>query len=961
MSLFELLLIVLLLVFLGIAISGIRNRIILKMGTRNIGRRKGNTLIMTIGLMIGTAIIAASLTIGDTMNNMVDSVVVDGMGEVDLIVVDLTSDTTKNYLPYDNYTQLKTEIMTIPNVEGVSGEFSDGLPVLSIQNRQSEPTMRIMGVNGPELDVFGGVKVNGRKIDFDLNANEVYLNEGAADALDTDAGDFIQIFNATGPQNFLVKNIVDSDGYANWNLMDRIIVNIETAWALFEVNNVVNTIKITCEGDKITGAEHSDQVQDDLKPILEDYPNLEAVGNKRQVIDDNRASISQLTDLFLVFGTFTIIAGVILIINIFVMLAEERKTEMGISRAIGMKRKHLKRVFLYEGSVYAAIAGAVGILFGLAIAYLAMWVLRDLGSAGDQTINILRYYNFTISSLVISYIVGFLITIGTILFVTARISKLNIVRAIRKIPEPLVPRKDTRIMVIGIGLLAFSILLLMMGIQSEQAGPAMSGLSLALYSIAILSRRFIGDRAAFSIFSLLILILWMGPFELFAGYSGGLEMFIISGLFLVGSSVILVMFNSDTILNAVSSLGSRKRAGQAVFKIAVSYPLKNKFRTGMTIMIFGLIIFTIVVLSMIINIFNVNIERITEEQSGGFDIFAYTNENLPIADIKYEIGHSENLSMSDFEEIYSLTYTYAKVGGKHAPDTGVLYYNVIGCPEDFIDNTSYTFVRYSNRFDGEREVWEALLTNSSYAIIDGTNEPQDYGPSYGLISIDVGDTIVLENQTGVNQSFEVIGVLQETFIQGIFIYDEFAEEKFNSSIPTLYMFKLSDDSSAEEIGKELESEFFEHGMQPIIIQEIVETFTQQLNLFFNLFSAFLGAGLIIGVSALGIITLRSVHERRLEIGMMRAIGFKRRMVRRAFLFEAMLIALWGLIIGTLQGIYVGWYIWDEGFKEMDYVFSIPWMKIGVVLLIALIFILLCVLPPSHQASKVEPAEALRFE
>jgi ABC-type lipoprotein release transport system permease subunit len=85
------------------------------------------------------------------------------------------------------------------------------------------------------------------------------------------------------------------------------------------------------------------------------------------------------------------------------------------------------------------------------------------------------------------------------------------------------------------------------------------------------------------------------------------------------------------------------------------------------------------------------------------------------------------------------------------------------------------------------------------------------------------------------------------------------------------------------------------------------------------------------------------------------------MVRRAFLYEAMLIAIWGLIIGTVQGIYVGWFIWIDGFEELGYVFSIPWLRIGVVLFIALFFILLCVLPPSQQASKVEPAEALRFD
>jgi putative ABC transport system permease protein len=550
--------------------------------------------------------------------------------------------------------------------------------------------------------------------------------------------------------------------------------------------------------------------------------------------------------------------------------------------------------------------------------------------------------------------------------VTGRISKLNIVRAIRKIPEPLVSRKDIRMMIIGILVIAFSILLLFIGIGGEQAAFAMSGLSLLIYGIGTLSRRFIGDRTAFSIFSLMVLILWMGPFDLFSDYSAGIEMFIVSGLFLVGSSVILVMFNSDSILNGLSLFSSSKKAGQAVFKIAVSYPLKNKFRTGMTIMIFGLIIFTIVVLSMIVNIFNVNIERIADEQSGGFDIVAYSNDILPIGDIRSEIAQSDNLSLSDFDEIYSLTNDYAKVGGDKAPDTGVIYYSIIGCPQDFIENTTYTFMRYSDRFESEREVWEALSTNSSYVIIDGTVIPQEFGPSFGLITVDVGETIELvstsgPNKTEVNHSFEVIGILQETFIQGIFMHHDTASEKFNLTVPTIHLFKLNDDANAKEIGRALESEFFEHGLQPVVIAEFVEMFTESLNMIFNLFSAFLGAGLIIGVSALGIITLRSVHERRLEIGMMRAIGFKRKMVRRAFLYEAMLIAIWGLIIGTVQGIYVGWFIWVDGFKELDYVFSIPWLRIGVVLFIALFFILLCVLPPSQQASKVEPAEALRFD
>ncbi len=959
MTMLELLFFILLLVILGIFISAARNRIIFKLGVRNIGRRKGNTAIVAIGLMIGTAIITASLVIGDTMDNMVDTLIVEGMGEVDLLVVDLDSDET-DVFTYQNYTLIKADILALEHVDGVLGEYSGALPVGCMDTRQSDPGMGIMGVNATELPEFGGLVVDGKEITFDLDVREVYINLLAAKELEAEAGTVIQIYNATGPQHFTVKQVVDSTGYANWNLRRNVIMDIEMAQEIFNVPNVINLVKITNKGDQITGAQYSTEVEDTLELILDErYPGFEAVGNKEKTIEEGRASISQLTDLFLVFGSFTIIAGVILIINIFVMVAEERKTEMGISRAIGMKRKHLRKMFLYEGSAYAAIAGVVGCIFGLGIAYLSMWAIKDMASAGDASINVLSYYAFTFDSLAMSFIAGFLLTVATILFVTGRISRLNIVRAIRKIPEPMISRKDARVMITGIVGLVLSLLLLMMGTGGKQAGLAMAGLSLIVYSIGMLVRRFVGDRAAFTASPLIVLFLWMGPFEPFAGYSAGLEMFILSGLFLVGSTIILVMFNSDTILGMVSALGSRKKAGQAVFKIALSYPLKNKFRTGMTIMIFGLIIFTIVVLSMIVNIFNVNIEKTIEENSGGFDIYGYVNPETPIGDIDAIIQANQNLSESDFVGIYPLTYTYSRLDLGDANRT--LYYNILGCDDDFIESNGYTFHRYLDNFSSDREVWEALRTNPEYIIIDGTIEGNEYGPSFQLFETDIGETVTLSNKTGQWKNFTVIGVLKENFLQGFFVHNSTGEAEFGLSQPNVFMFQLREGTDSTAIARDLERELFQYGFQPIVIGDLMERATQDMNQFFNLFSAFLGTGLIIGISALGIITLRSVHERRLEIGMLRAIGFKRRMITKSFVYEAVLIAVWGMIIGTIHGIYVGWYIWDEGFRDMDYVFGIPWLKIFIVLAIAGIFTLLCVIPSSHQASKVEPAEALRFE
>ena len=70
---------------------------------------------------------------------------------------------------------------------------------------------------------------------------------------------------------------------------------------------------------------------------------------------------------------------------------------------------------------------------------------------------------------------------------------------------------------------------------------------------------------------------------------------------------------------------------------------------------------------------------------------------------------------------------------------------------------------------------------------------------------------------------------------------------------------------------------------------------------FNLFTGFMGLGLLVGIAALGVIAARSVVERRQQIGMMRALGFQRGQVRLAFLMESSFVALLGIATGIALG------------------------------------------------------------
>ena len=60
---------------------------------------------------------------------------------------------------------------------------------------------------------------------------------------------------------------------------------------------------------------------------------------------------------FTTFGSFSIAAGILLIFLIFVMLAAERRGELGIARAVGTRRGHLVQMFLFEGIAYDLARG----------------------------------------------------------------------------------------------------------------------------------------------------------------------------------------------------------------------------------------------------------------------------------------------------------------------------------------------------------------------------------------------------------------------------------------------------------------------------------------------------------------------------------------------------------------------------------------------------------------------------
>jgi putative ABC transport system permease protein len=124
---------------------------------------------------------------------------------------------------------------------------------------------------------------------------------------------------------------------------------------------------------------------------------------------------------------------------------------------------------------------------------------------------------------------------------------------------------------------------------------------------------------------------------------------------------------------------------------------------------------------------------------------------------------------------------------------------------------------------------------------------------------------------------------------------------------------------------------------------------------------FLGFGLLVGIAGLGVVMVRAVRERRKEIGMLRAMGFQKGLVRTAMLSEAGLIAVQGTLIGAVLGLITTKQLLmgNESFGDEPIAFIVPWLGLSLILALPLVASLAATLGPASRAAKIRPAVALR--
>lgn len=985
----------------------VRNMILVKMALRQVLRRPSRGILVVVGLMLATAIIMSAFLTGDSMTYSIKTSVTDNLRTMDeLIRVDEDSDLWNDQavpedFPQEIFADVAAALDPDPEVDGVLPVIADTVAVVNMGSQQFEANALITGLDPSRAATFDKIfDTTGAPIDLNrLGPDELLIDlEGAAE-LDADVGDSLQLF--LGPGSFkemTVRAVMDGWFFKSEEFDVVVSLPLARAQELLGKEGRLSNILVSNLGDQESGVDLTESVMarhSELPALIDN--GLELYNVKRAGIDFANEWGNLFLSFFTVFGLFSIGVGLLLIFLIFSMLAAERKSELGMSRAIGMKRGHLIRMFLVEGAIYGLGSSVVGVVLGLVLGYILVKATAGAISA-DVTSDFALSTHVQLVSVLVSFFLGAVITLVTVAFASWRISRINIVRAIRDIPEPRRSRATKKALAGGIVLIILGLLLMLSGYSNSNLVWFWLGPSLAVLGAAVVLRYFgVARRWALSGAGILLVIWWLLPPSVERAikddWTSDFTVFFVTGTMVVLGAVLFTINNADFVLGLVSRTVGRIRGLAPIIKSSIAYPLRYGFRTGISVAMFAVVIYSVTVMSVVIQGFN---ELLGDEDriGGGYQVMALSlNDTNPVSDLPAAINANPDLdfvrrvdgqpSVGILRNIFEANARLSESSDDDFADT-----ILTGVDDDFADSNRYEIMLSTQEYveDGEvntERLWKDFRENPGLAVVNSF-----LVPSRNNFQFDVqGDNFTLADVPDLYQENDymapvpiqvrdlksnttldltVIGVFDDFASQGLLPIGVYTSTNLlNAELsrdvdPNQFFFHV--EPGTEDPDLRIEAAFFANGMETLDINEVTDGLQSSNRAFTNLLLAFMSLGLVVGIAALGVVSARAVVERRQQIGMLRAIGYSRGMVQLSFLLESSFIAVLGIVMGLGLGLLTSINVVSSiRHEEADYSLVVPWAQVLGIAVVAYILSLLMTFLPAKSAGKISPSEALRYE
>ena len=942
------LVVIAIIVSLPALINLLRRPDVRRMAIRNIVRRPVESVLIIVGSALGTAIIVAALMVGDTFDNTIRDLARTRLGEIDLVV------------EFEGPAELAAarESFAQAEIEGVDGHLAlrrfevaaagSGLG----DGRKVEPSISVAALDFGQAAVFGSEpdRYAFAEVAVPAEPNQVVINTDLAKDLAVDIGDDISLFALGQEISLEVVDLLDAVGLGGNSsafVSPDLINQIDPAGTF-----TFDHLAISATGTVFDSVDSANGVLDNLG-VFSDANAAEWEVNpvKDDLLLDAEQEGAELTQIFSVVGGFSVLAGVLLLINLFVMLAEERKPSLGVLRAIGWKRSVLRRAFRAEGVIYAAVAAVVGAVLGIGVGWVIVQLTRGILAGSNPDSDFRLQLAIWPESLLQAALFGLIIAMGAIWFTSWRISRLNIISAIRDLPEPKTRRSRLLVMGAAAVLVVAGSAMLMAGLSSNSAFLTIVSVPLASLAVAMLAKDVLSPLVAAGAAGLASVIWGVSFFPLMPAEMTDeveIEFFLIFGVVIVAGGVAVATVLGPTIQRLFSQ-GNRPMVEA---RVAMAYPSARMFRTAASLAMYGLIIFTLAFMAVLSHSFSLQTTDLADSTAAGHDVFVTVNRTNPIPE-------DELIALDGVRATNPLLRGRALFSSSWNDEELDDEWGFVGVTESFASVGSPVLRTRSDRFATDQQALEAVAADPALALVpewflnpgDGKPDPP-IGAAMTATSAVSGETV----------TFEVVGVLSNDLTFGGAWISADAARALAPEAQANRLFVAADEGvDTRALAETIEARFLANGASAETFDDRIRRFAEADAGFFSLLRGYLLLGLVIGIAGLAVTLFRAVRERRRQIGMMRAMGLLNTGVRRWFMTEATFISVMGIATGVGLGMLTGFLsvTRSTAFDE-KLPFGVPWGVIAFITLVPLAASILAATIPARRAASLQPSEALRL-
>ena len=918
-------------------------------------RRPVESVLVVLGTLLGTSIITGSLIVGDTIDRSIRASAYDQLGPIDEVV-------TVSGLAEGHEVAARFDGFDDPDIDGVLELVT--VPI-AVVGAATQPRAQLVELDFEAAATFGadpaitGISGPEPEVGHAIVTDDLARRAGVA------PGDTIRAFAYGQEFSIVVDRVVDRTGVAGYWPIDARQQSYNVIVPEGTLASVVAGLGLSIEaipdvagveppsfhvafsnlGGVEAGAERTDAAMEAIDGVL-DGIGAQSRPVKRDLLEVATEAADGLTQLYFTMGMFAVAAGVLLVVNIFVMLADDRRSELGMLRAIGLRRRPLVGAFTTEGWLYSIAAGAIGALLGIGFGWVIAVRADQILQSDNDLNNLDLAFSFDWSTVATGFAVGFAISLFTIAATSARTSRMNIIAAIRDLPNVRTHDRGRRWTAAGLAVAMLGLVWLLSAAAANEAYGVATGPILMMVGVSPLLAAWLGFRPTATLASVAILVWGTAFIPIVSGMGIEIEIpiFLVQGLAMAAAAVALVTAYQGVIARWLA----RRLHGTVTARLGLSYPIARRGRTAMTLGMFAVVIMTLVYLSVISFMFETQVDDIAADLSGGYGVVVNSNPTNPLTVDQLQ-------AIDGVGDVAPLTYGY---GEFTVGDAGPRRWLVTGFGEEL--TAAPPTLQERGDYATDIEAWQAVLTDPGLTIIDEWFLSSVGGPPTGTPQ--VGDSFMMSDLlSGNSREVTVAAWAENDWLASGAFYGRPGMDELSGGrvVPSRFFVEPLSDGTA--LANRIRTSLVENGADAEAVADNIESSLAQQNGFFTLMQQFVGVGLVVGICGIGVIMVRAVRERRRVIGVLRSLGFLPQAVARAFMIEAGFVAIEGTFIGVVVAL-IGTYglvSSDAGFVE-GMTWGVPWGDVGLIVAIALGASALTAVLPARRASKIQTAEALRI-